>query len=75
MTEITEGYGFRGRTIIDLDGEKIGKIDDVYVHRRRYVVTDPKDRVRLGTDERTDQETISETLRKERIETDDDARA
>src|SRR5215218_10303720 len=75
MTEITEGYGFRGRTIIDLDGEKIGKIDDVYEHRRRYAVTDPKERVRLGTDERTDQETISETLGKERIETDDDARA
>jgi Domain of unknown function (DUF2382)/PRC-barrel domain len=30
MTEITEAYGFRGRTMIDRDGDKIGKIDDVY---------------------------------------------
>jgi stress response protein YsnF len=35
----------------------------------------PKERVRLSTEEHTDQETISETLRKERIETDGDARA
>jgi uncharacterized protein (TIGR02271 family) len=30
MTEVTEAYGFRGRTMIDRDGDKIGKIDDVY---------------------------------------------
>jgi hypothetical protein len=35
----------------------------------------PKERVRLSTDEQTEQETISETLRKERIETDGDARS
>ena len=30
MTEITEAYGLQGRTMIDRDGDKIGKIDDVY---------------------------------------------
>ena len=30
MTEVSEAYGFRGRTMIDRDGDKIGKIDDVY---------------------------------------------
>jgi uncharacterized protein (TIGR02271 family) len=30
MTGVTEAYGFRGRTLIDRDGDKIGKIDDVY---------------------------------------------
>jgi uncharacterized protein (TIGR02271 family) len=30
MTELTEAYGFRGRTLLDRDGEKIGKIDDIY---------------------------------------------
>jgi uncharacterized protein (TIGR02271 family) len=34
MTEVTEAYGFRGRTLIDRDGDKIGKIDDVYEDRR-----------------------------------------
>jgi uncharacterized protein (TIGR02271 family) len=33
MTEVTEAYGFRGRTLIDRDGDKIGKIDDVYEDR------------------------------------------
>jgi Domain of unknown function (DUF2382)/PRC-barrel domain len=197
MTEVTEAYDFRGRTLIDRDGDKIGKIDDVYPDRqdgqpewalvntglfgtrktfvplgaaqpvgedlrvpfekgqvkdaprieadgelseseerqlrthydvaydtdgandmngddvsgpttadamtrseeelrvgserreagrarlRKYVVFEnqqrrvpvPKERVRLSTEEHTDQETISETLRKERIETDGDARS
>jgi uncharacterized protein (TIGR02271 family) len=30
MTELTEAYGFQGRTMLDRDGDKIGKIDDVY---------------------------------------------
>ena len=30
MTEVSEAYGFRGRTMLDRDGDKIGKIDDVY---------------------------------------------
>jgi hypothetical protein len=30
MNEVTEAYGFRGRTLIDRDGDRIGKIDDVY---------------------------------------------
>jgi uncharacterized protein (TIGR02271 family) len=30
MTELTEAYGFRGRTMLDRDGDKIGKIDDIY---------------------------------------------
>jgi uncharacterized protein (TIGR02271 family) len=34
MTEVTEAYGFRGRTLIDRDGDKIGKIDDVYEDRQ-----------------------------------------
>jgi uncharacterized protein (TIGR02271 family) len=62
-----------------LDGPEISEEEhEVVLHEERPVVdkeTVPKERVRLGTDERTDQETISETLRKERIETDDDARA
>jgi uncharacterized protein (TIGR02271 family) len=30
MTGTTEAYDFRGRTLIDRDGEKIGKIDELY---------------------------------------------
>ena len=30
MTEVTEAYAFEGRTMLDRDGDKIGKIDDVY---------------------------------------------
>jgi uncharacterized protein (TIGR02271 family) len=30
MPEITEAYDFRGRTLIDQQGEKIGKVDDLY---------------------------------------------
>lgn len=30
MTGVTEAYGFRGRSLIDRDGDRIGKIDDVY---------------------------------------------
>jgi Domain of unknown function (DUF2382)/PRC-barrel domain len=30
MTEVTHAYGFRGRTLLDRSGDKIGKIDDVY---------------------------------------------
>ncbi len=174
MTEVTEAYEFEGRTIIDRDGDKIGKIDDVYadkqdgqaewalvktglfgtkktfvplhhaqpvgedvrvplekaqvkdapsieadgelseseerqlythydvtyttddgdqaldgpeiseeehevvLHEERPVVEKEvvaKERVRLSTEEHTDEETISEDVRKERIETDGDARA
>jgi hypothetical protein len=35
----------------------------------------PKERVRLSTEEHTDEATVSEEVRKERIETDGDARA
>jgi uncharacterized protein (TIGR02271 family) len=34
MTEVSEAYGFRGRTMLDREGEKIGKIDDVYEDRQ-----------------------------------------
>jgi uncharacterized protein (TIGR02271 family) len=30
VTETTEAYEFRGRTLLDRDGEKIGKIDELY---------------------------------------------
>jgi hypothetical protein len=30
MTELTEAYGFQGRTMLDRDGDKIGKIDGIY---------------------------------------------
>ena len=30
MPKTTEAYDFRGRTLVDGDGEKIGKIDDLY---------------------------------------------
>ena len=30
MTEVSDAYGFEGRTMIDRDGDKIGKIDDIY---------------------------------------------
>ena len=35
MTEITEGYDFQGRTLIDSAGEKIGKIDQLYYDEQR----------------------------------------
>ncbi len=31
MPDTTEAYDFRGRTLIDADGEKIGKIDELYL--------------------------------------------
>jgi uncharacterized protein (TIGR02271 family) len=30
MTDLTEAYGFEGRTLVDRDGDKIGKIDELY---------------------------------------------
>jgi hypothetical protein len=30
MTEVTDAYGLGGCTMVDRDGGKIGKIDDVY---------------------------------------------
>jgi uncharacterized protein (TIGR02271 family) len=33
MTELTEAYDFRGRTVVDRDGEKIGKVDELYLDR------------------------------------------
>ena len=30
MTQFTEAYDFRGRTLVDPSGEKIGKVDEVY---------------------------------------------
>jgi uncharacterized protein (TIGR02271 family) len=62
-----------------LDGPEISEDEhEVVLHEERPVVEKEvvaKERVRLGTEERTEQETISETLRKERVETDDDAKA
>jgi uncharacterized protein (TIGR02271 family) len=62
-----------------LDGPEISEEEhEVVLHEERPVVEKEvvaKERVRLGTEESTDQETISETLRKERIETDDDTKA
>ena len=34
MTEVTDAYAFEGRTMLDRDGDKIGKIDDVYEDRQ-----------------------------------------
>jgi uncharacterized protein (TIGR02271 family) len=62
-----------------LDGPEISEEEhEVVLHEERPVVdkkTVPKERVRLTADEHTDEETVSEDLRKERIETDGDARA
>lgn len=33
MTELTEAYGLEGRTLLDRDGDKIGKIDELYEDR------------------------------------------
>ncbi|MGI8505214.1 MAG: DUF2382 domain-containing protein [Solirubrobacteraceae bacterium] len=30
MSEISEAYDFRGRTVLDQEGEKIGKVDELY---------------------------------------------
>ena len=62
-----------------LDGPEISEEEhEVVLHEERPVVEKnvvPKERVRLGTEEQTDQQTVSETLRKERIETDGDERS
>jgi uncharacterized protein (TIGR02271 family) len=62
-----------------LDGPEISEEEhEVVLHEERPVVEKevvPKERVRLSTEEQTDQETVAETLRKERIETDGDARS
>lgn len=34
MPQTTEAYDFRGRTLVDHDGEKIGKIDELYYDHR-----------------------------------------
>jgi sporulation protein YlmC with PRC-barrel domain len=33
MTAFTEAYEWRGRTVIDRDGEKIGKLNEIYLDR------------------------------------------
>jgi uncharacterized protein (TIGR02271 family) len=33
MTDLSEAYGFEGRTLVDRDGDKIGKIDELYEDR------------------------------------------
>ena len=42
MTEVTDAYHFQGRTMIDREGEKVGKIDGVYANkqdrRRRWAL-------------------------------------
>jgi uncharacterized protein (TIGR02271 family) len=62
-----------------LDGPEISDEEhEVVLHEERPVVEKnvvPKERVRLSTEEQTDQQTVSETLRKERIETDGDERS
>jgi uncharacterized protein (TIGR02271 family) len=62
-----------------LEGPELSEEEhEVVLHEERPVVDKqvvPKERVRLSTEEQADQETISETLRKERIETDGDARS
>ena len=48
---------------------------EVVLHEERPVVeteTVPVERIRLGTETTTDQETVSEEVRKERVEVDDD---
>jgi uncharacterized protein (TIGR02271 family) len=34
MPQTTEAYDFRGRTLVDHDGEKIGKVDELYYDER-----------------------------------------
>jgi sporulation protein YlmC with PRC-barrel domain len=34
MKEFTEAYDFEGRTLIDRDGEKLGKVEELYVDDR-----------------------------------------
>jgi uncharacterized protein (TIGR02271 family) len=62
-----------------LGGPEISEDEhEVVLHEERPVVEKevvPKERVRLSTDEDADEETISEEVRKERIETDGDARS
>jgi uncharacterized protein (TIGR02271 family) len=33
MSEFTEVYDWRGRTVVDRDGEKVGKLDEIYLDR------------------------------------------
>jgi uncharacterized protein (TIGR02271 family) len=60
-----------------LDGPDISEEEhEVTLHTEEPVVekrTVPKERVRLDKDVRTDEETVSEEVRKERIEADGDA--
>jgi uncharacterized protein (TIGR02271 family) len=62
-----------------LDGPEISEEEhEVVLHEERPVVEKEvvaKERVRLSTEEHTDEETVSEDVRKERIETDGDARS
>ena len=62
-----------------LDGPDISEEEhEVVLHEERPVVEKqvvPKERVRLSAEEHTDQETVAETLRKERVETDGEERS
>jgi uncharacterized protein (TIGR02271 family) len=62
-----------------LDGPDISEEEhEVVLHEEAPVVSKeavPKERVRMETDTRTDEETVSEQVRKERIETDGDTRS
>jgi uncharacterized protein (TIGR02271 family) len=62
-----------------LDGPAISEEEhQVVLHEEAPVVSKeavPKERVRMETDTRTDEETISDEVRKERIETEGDARS
>ena len=33
MSKVAEVYQWRGRTVVDRDGEKIGKLDEIYLDR------------------------------------------
>jgi uncharacterized protein (TIGR02271 family) len=34
MSEFTQVYDWRGRTVVDRDGEKVGKLDEIYLDRQ-----------------------------------------
>jgi uncharacterized protein (TIGR02271 family) len=61
-----------------LDGPALSEEEhEVVLHEEAPVIdkqTVPKERVRMTKDTRTDEETVSDEVRKERIETDGDAR-
>jgi uncharacterized protein (TIGR02271 family) len=69
VTEANRGDALEGPEISEAEHEVVLHAEEPVVDKQAV----PKERVRLGTDVHTEEHEVSETVRKERIDVDDDA--